>query len=221
MGDDKEFVENGYGNRTLAVKFSEFALAGPSKFSLTNRRHDVEKLEAMIEGLILVEDAMWGLSRQVHSQLESFEIKTFKRIPPSGTPPAFDNDENKQGSDQFEEAILGAQQASVDTMRLVQAFREEANSLRKVINSIGVDLKVDWTACATAQMASVAWLVRTGKMPPSSVHADAPGPFGRFLNDVLELLYEGFELGRAPSARSALRSLQNVTSSGSEPVGNW
>ena len=80
--------------------------------------------------------------------------------------------------------------------------------------------RVDWRACGIAWYSTDIWLHRTGAVAPSTVHADAPGPFGRFLQDVLDLLYTASHL-TPPSARSAMRALSNITKDGAEFALNW
>lgn len=85
-----------------------------------------------------------------------------------------------------------------------------------------VDLKVDWEACALASTAEKIWKQRTGKEAPKTLHADALGPFGRFLQDVCDAVSARYRPESKPiSARSALRALRHVTKSGTFDRRNW
>ena len=87
----------------------------------------------------------------------------------------------------------------------------------------GVKRRMDWGVCAVTFLAQKAWRARQGEWAPNTAHADSPGPFGRFLEDVLALLYilSGRQSDKPPTARSALRALAVITNEPIEFLGNW
>ena len=104
----------------------------------------------------------------------------------------------------------------------IREIQRELKLLRRIIERNGVDKRVNWQAAAIAGCARNYWRRVTNTEPPSTIHADAPGPFGRFLQDVLDELFSTLEPSKAaPSARSAMRALQNVTSSGGKYLEKW
>lgn len=78
-----------------------------------------------------------------------------------------------------------------------------------------VSLKVDWQSVNLCAQSKIVWRARNGADAPNTAHAEAPGPFGRFLQAILDHHYQHLKpTSPPPSARSALRALNNVTSSG-------
>lgn len=80
--------------------------------------------------------------------------------------------------------------------------------------------RVDWRACSIARYSIEIWRNRVKQEPPKTVHADAPGPFGRFLEDILSELYTSARQS-PPSARSAMRAFANITNEGAQFAMNW
>ena len=111
---------------------------------------------------------------------------------------------------------------SFDFFESIEAVRHDVRILARMVRRYSSDKRVNWKAASIAGWATEVWEHVGGKRPPVSVHADVPGPFGRFVQDILELLYSEYASDEnVPSARSATRALQNVTSSGAKYHPRW
>lgn len=123
-----------------------------------------------------------------------------------------------QGGDHLTPAQLRLSNLFPDLLRILEAVEHDYAD-----QYLRVQKRVDWGVCAVTQVACSAWFVRTGKNPPKAVHADAPGPFGAFLEDILAELFAlyGRKPDSQPSARSALRALENITNSSVDFRHNW
>jgi hypothetical protein len=218
LGADGSFIGTQYANRAVAVRFCEFSLAGASKFALNKRRNDLEHLAKLQNGIDQAQDAMLRISKQALLILDPPPKRD--RLDPYASIPEEELEEYlaSESSRLMEMPVAKTDDSLRDVFSRIQS---RCDGLKKEIERNGVDLRVDWTASAVANLATVAWENRRGKPAPKTIHAEAPGPFGRFLSDVLEVIYEGYDLGAVPSARSAMRALMNVTNSGIKPVGNW
>jgi len=215
IGADGSFFGTQYANRALAVRFCEFSLAGSSKFSLNKRRNDLEHLRKVQDGVEQAYEALRLMSKQARRVLDPLPEQNPKNNYASMT----DEELINSGFDSSLE--LMAMEVPEDTEQLLYSIKRNCEELWAHIDRDGIDLRVDWKACAIANLAKVAWELRLEKPAPKTIHADAPGPFGRFLADVLEVIYCGYDLGITPSARSAMRALTNITNNGVKPVGNW
>jgi hypothetical protein len=227
LGADGSFIGTQYANRAVAVRFCEFSLAGASKFALNKRRNDLEHLAKLQNGIDQAQDAMLRISKQALLILDPppkrDRFDPYASIPEEELEEYLASESSRlmevsESSRLMEILVAKTDDSLKDILSRIQSRCDE---LKTEIERNGVDLRVDWTACAVANLATVAWENRRGKPAPKTIHADAPGPFGRFLSDVLEVIYEGYDLGAVPSARSAMRALMNVTNSGIKPVGNW
>ena len=94
--------------------------------------------------------------------------------------------------------------------------------VERLIKISGGTSRIDWRAAGVAGVAVQVWERLFRLETPNSIHADAPGPFGRFLTDILnELWWEFAPEKTPPSARSAMRAFKNVTNSGMQFRSNW
>ena len=222
---------SGYGNEVLALKFFEFFGAGPRKFSLV--KEDATALKDLAVLLRTAQSRYNSLSKVSKKLLDQEVPKRFSQteLPKPEFNSILDYEILTTGfsiQDNEEDGLNDEMAAAMAIDRdwfweLLERVSTAAESVNCTMQIEGVQKKVDWSVCATTRLAVVAWKVRTGDDAPRTAHADAPGPFGVFLE---EILYELFALydrdtESVPTARSALRALDNITSSNVEFVGNW
>lgn len=93
--------------------------------------------------------------------------------------------------------------------------KRNLSKVARLVAIKGASKRVDWRAAGVAAECSQFWERKTGKRVPKSVHADAPGPYGRFLTEVIDAIWLVYAPRETPpSARSAMRALENITNSG-------
>ena len=183
-----------------ARKFCEFYHAGRDKFAFAYKKKDTQILLEMLENITKISMLEKELSFFVQEHL-NFLINTEF----TSEPDSLDPDDNDVGCDRLL-AILD------QSMTIMLGANEED----------GIDSNVSWAACTTALLAKFSWTNLKGLNPPKTVHADTLGPFGEFLEDLLEVLAEGFpNHGPQVSARSAMRALDNITSKGVKRKLDW
>lgn len=86
-------------------------------------------------------------------------------------------------------------------IEVLRTAQKRVGSAREVANSGISKGRTNWKAVGVAFVCTAIWETIEKERAPKSENAGAPGPFGRFLEDVLECF------GIASSARSALRAM--------------
>ncbi len=208
-----------YSNRMIARKFCEFYSRGASKFKFSEAKTDGALIIEMINHCIKLTNNFDELSLGSQNRLNrriplqiGFGFKERKIQLVSGEGKSLGEDDIDHSDDFYLSGFHAALDVLQDSLRDIS--EDMPDGLKK--------LKVNWHACAVAHLARVVWEKRTGKLAPKSVHADAQGSFGDFLGDILNQLAKlRPRSGEAVSARSALRALENITSKGVVPRGNW
>lgn len=220
LGDGIDFELGQYSNKLIALKFVEFFQAGSDKFQYPAEREERERLANMNVAFQRAMDEYYALSKSTRIAWEAeFNAQQLtQKLLKTGA-----NELLLLGEEDSEKFLNDDDQSSIGTNGrwTLWSLQSATENIQRRVAEEGVNSKVDWKACATAHLARVAWEKRLGKVAPISAHADAPGPFGRFLQDVLDVLYNGFWHDEPPSARSALRALENITRAGAKPTGNW
>lgn len=226
----------GYGNEILALKFFDGFSKGRRKLHGFGSADDRRELTTFSEALSKAWEAYHGLSW--HSkQLLDYTTNTHPVVTRSKSDDSNDRwdefgfrDDDPEGDlaegdcmkfsvepsgndEHLDKSHYGLLSYLVGTTAEAVWFMEE----------VYVEKKVDPRVCVVTILAIKAWKARTGKNAPKSVHADAPGPFGRFLEDLLTELFTifGESPDDAPTARSALRALDNLTNSDAIFLDNW
>lgn len=218
----------GYGDEALALKFFDYFRDGQRKFYSVRTAADSVELREFVELSDKLSEKFYGLSRENKERLESsfFELSGAFLTKSSST--------GQSGAVKVDPQLFwtgfGADiedQPDEDPFELpeVQSFRHgislicESTSLAvSYMEDFDVQKRVNWSVCAVTHLAQIAWQIRTKQEAPNTAHADAPGPFGLFLEEILAELFAIYDMppGSSPSARSALRALENITKSAVE-----
>lgn len=219
----------GYGDEALALKFFDHFRDGQRKFRSVRTQDDYLELKEFAELFEKLTTKYYALSRENKQRLDQGYAEQTETKTPIGQIGATKSDyelfwngfrydtEDLPDEDAFrlpsDQRFHGGFTLLSETTAL--AFQDTER--------FDVYKRVNWSVCAVTFLAQMAWQKRTGNEAPNTAHADAPGPFGLFLEDILSELFVIYEMpsDTAPSARSALRALENITNSDIEFRTNW
>ena len=196
-----KFLFDGHPDKTRALSvagalvFGAFDL-GKSQFQFVSQKNDLDALEAARRHLV-------GFKKAINS------ISVTTRL--------VQNDKHNR-------RVRIGQSAGVSLINLepLEQLHTDINLLTRCIERKSINSKIDWKNAAVAGFAAIVWFKITGKPAPKSIHADAPGPFGRLLQDLLDEIFRTqLPNEQPPSARTAMRAFRNVTSSGGKFLSKW
>lgn len=203
-----------YSNKMIARKFFHFYSKGSDKFKYSQSKKEAQILVEMLKQINALNDNFADLELITRNRLDQMHPTTFDF-----------RTEADEVSNAKHDRPLDIDVADFQYRGFLAHLGVMSEAIESVLNEIPTELKaikVNWRACAAAHLARVVWKQRTGRTAPKSVHADAQGKFGDFLGEILDELARLIPYdGEAVSARSALRALENITSKGVIPHGNW
>lgn len=216
---EEDLVLSGYANHLLALKFFDLFSAGHRKLTGVRIAEDSKAIGELNELLERADEKYLSLSRHSKDLLQTeFEILR-DDLGSNTTGAQCENDKTASANsdtgidvDLPEGEMVGYSGKTMFFQYLSELVNVAHNS-KVFMDDLSVRRKVDWRVVSVSHFARHVWEIRLGLDAPKSAHADAPGPFGNFLEDILTELFEIFEgpSVASPSARSALRSLKNVT----------
>lgn len=241
---DWETYLNGFGDEALALRLFEYFGSGDRHFMGVHTAREAQELSELHALSSKLEAKYLALSRKCKDRL-GWAYSDIAIMPFSPDVPPDKEIEDRRArlaSEAIRDEELIRTGFRYDTedlpddsteMFLTTDHFQFHNALFDVVGTIASateDLseiseqrRQDWRICSVAAVASMAWYRRTGKTAPKTAHADAPGPFGIFLEDILNELFSiyGLPPDTAPSARSALRALDKLNNSDVEFLVNW
>jgi len=210
------------------LKFFDFFRDGQRKFASIRTPDDYLALKEYYDLSNKLQAKYYSLSRENKDRLDYGYFEGLEHWPSVSAPD--DPSEHELFWNGWRSDIVDQPDEHAYELPSNPSFHESISSVFAAteiafenIELYGVQKRVNWSVCAVTVLAQMAWQKRTGNEAPNTAHADVPGPFGLFLEEVLMELFNIYEIpaSKVPSARSALRALLNVTNSETEFFGNW
>ncbi|MBM2323832.1 MULTISPECIES: hypothetical protein [Marivita] len=196
---EKQSVPEGFSDDLVAARLSNLYSRGQEAFQGGRSAQDTETLREAVSLASKLDKLYWQMSLPTRNDFNSYlEAEVlFDDSDPNGF--------RLSGYNAHSHNLKKALQECLATLPTVKR-----------------DRNIDWKSCAVAASLRKVWEIRTGKKAPNTLHADALGPFGELLEDLLAQLDETFPgFGSPVSARSAMRALGQITKEGVKLRNSW